>query len=150
MIKVKLIKRNTPEFEGLSQEIDQLRWAKFPRDSGRRMAANSLQDKTDTDILLIREPLIEIPIGILSFREEENGRFVKIVNMGVSKKGRGIGQALIEKVRKIAGKERSVWLRSLNEDSDLFYEKIGGRLESLATGGCHGMDCKKKFQFTGT
>jgi hypothetical protein len=146
MIKVKLIKRNTPEFEALLKEVAQLRWAKFPRDSGRRTAADSLRDKFDTDILLIREPLIDIPVGILSFREEDNGRFVKVVNMGVSKKNRGIGQALIEKVRKIAGKKRSVWLRSLDEDSDSFYEKIGGR-----PAGEHGFDGgKKSFQFSGT
>jgi hypothetical protein len=145
--KIERIKRGTPEFEELLREIKLLRWNTFPRDSGRRIAANALKDKDDTEILLVREPLINIPIGVLSFREEDNGRFLKVVNIGVSKTRKGVGKSLIQRVREIAGKGRSVYLASLNEDSDKFYESLGGfELEPIIVK----WQKRKIFQFPGT
>jgi hypothetical protein len=116
-MKIELIKKNTPAFESLIQEIIQLRWWNYPKDSGRRAAANALKDK-DVEVLLIREPLINIPIGILSFREE--GEYVKIINLGITKKGRGLGELLVEKVREIADGKKTFLLACQDKDADFF------------------------------
>lgn len=114
-MKIELIKRNSPAYESLVQEIDQLRWGNYPKDSGRRAAANALKDR-NVEFLLIREPLINIPIGILSFREE--GEYTKIINLGITKKGRGLGELLVEKVREIADSKEAFLLEFHDKDAD--------------------------------
>jgi hypothetical protein len=70
-----------------------------------------------------------------------------VVNIGVSKTRKGVGKSLIQRVREIAGKGRSVYLASLNEDSDKFYESLGGfELEPIIVK----WQKRKIFQFPGT
>lgn len=144
-MKIERIKKETPEYYELVEEVAGLRWWNYPKDSGRRIASNALKDR-GVDILLIREPLINIPIGVLSFLEIPNSRLIKVVNMGVSKRCRGIGEALIERAREIAGPNRSIWLNSMDSDSDKFYFHIGGSIIGLSVGKNGN---KNTFQFSG-